>query len=264
MVSVLSIAGTDPSGGAGASADLKTFAAHGVYGMSVVTALVAQNTCGVRAVQPVPPDFVTAQLDAVCQDIPPQAVKIGMLHSAPVIARVAEALARYELPQVVLDPVMVATSGDRLLDRAAQAALERLLPRCRVMTPNLPEGEALWGARVADREDMLRCAAALYARYGCAVLLKGGHGAGDCADLLFDGSARWFAAPRVDTQNTHGTGCTLSAALACNLARGQGLGEAVAHAKAYVTAALSTGLDLGRGHGPLNHAFAVGPLPWEG
>ena len=253
---ILSIAGSDPSGGAGVQADLKTFAALGSYGMAVITALTAQNTCGVQGVQAVPPDFVAQQIYSVLDDVRVDAVKIGMLGSAGVIAAVAEALADYE-GSVVLDPVMVATSGDRLLDEAAYEALvSQLIPLASLVTPNIPEAEALLRKAVLD---MGREALALSDKLGTAVLLKGGHGSGaDSVDVLArDGAVQSFSAPRVDTDNTHGTGCTLSSAIACYLGHGLNMAEAVERAKAYVTGALkgSGELDVGMGNGPLWHQY---------
>lgn len=256
MKTVLSIAGTDPSGGAGLQADLKTMTAHRVYAMGVVTAIVVQNTCGVRRVELLPPDLVTDQLQAVLTDIPPDAIKIGMVGGAATMRALAHCLADYQGP-IVLDPVMVSTSGHRLLEPEAQAALEQeLLPLATVMTPNLPEAEALLGWTISGQAAMVQAAKALDHRVPGAILLKGGHLEDTCDDLLYDGGqALWLTGQRVDTSNTHGTGCTLSSALACGLAQGLALPEAARAAKEYLTGALSTGLDLGRGHGPVEHTW---------
>jgi hydroxymethylpyrimidine/phosphomethylpyrimidine kinase len=267
----LTIAGSDSSGGAGIQADLKTFAALGVYGASVITALTAQNTQGVSAVHDVPADFVTAQLDAVFSDLAVKAVKIGMLSQAATIDAVAKGLDRHQAKNIVLDPVMVATSGDRLLAPSAVEALRsQLIPRALVITPNLPEAAALTGEAVARNEaDMERQARALLACGARSVLIKGGHGAGDDSiDLLVDahGVTR-LAGRRIATQNTHGTGCTLSSAIAAGLAQGFELKDAVQQAKTYVTAAIAAAdtLHVGRGHGPLHHfhAQAHDPEKWE-
>jgi hydroxymethylpyrimidine/phosphomethylpyrimidine kinase len=259
----LTIAGSDSSGGAGIQADLKTFAALGVYGASVITALTAQNTRAVSAIHDVPPDFVRAQVDAVFSDLAVGAVKIGMLARTAVIEAVAAGLDRWTATNVVLDPVMVATSGDRLLAPDAIDALKRaLLPRARVVTPNLPEAAALLGTAVAADEDAMQAQAEGILALGAqAVLIKGGHGAGaDSVDFLFDGSqVTRFASKRIATRNTHGTGCTLSAAIAAGLAKGQDLAAAARLAKAYVTDAIAAAdrLAVGQGHGPLHHFHAT-------
>ncbi len=261
----LTVAGSDSGGGAGIQADLKTFSALGVYGASVLTALTAQNTRGVTAIHDVPPAFVRAQIDAVFSDIPVNAVKIGMLSKSAVIEAVAEGLDAWPRRPVVLDPVMVATSGDRLLDASAAGALESLLiPRADVITPNLAEAAALLGTDMATTEDeMRRQGEALLGRGARAVLMKGGHGTGDeSTDLLVEpGRVTRFSARRIDTPNTHGTGCTLSAAVAAGLAKGHDLVTSVGQAKAYLTAALaaSAGLHVGGGHGPVHHFHAVWP-----
>jgi hydroxymethylpyrimidine/phosphomethylpyrimidine kinase len=255
----VTIAGSDSSGGAGIQADLKTFSALGVYGASVIAALTAQNTKGVTAIHEVPPGFVTAQIDAVFSDLAVAAVKIGMLGNADIIVAVAAGLARHNAANVVLDPVMVATSGDRLLKPDAIAVLRtQLMPRAALITPNLPEAAALLDAPVAtDPAEMRRQADRLLALGARAVLIKGGHAEGaESTDILVIGdTATPFAAPRIATRNTHGTGCTLSAAIAAGLAKGQGLVEAVSGAKAYVTAAIAAAdrLAIGSGHGPVHH-----------
>jgi hydroxymethylpyrimidine/phosphomethylpyrimidine kinase len=264
MRTVLTVAGTDPSGGAGLHADLKTFTAHGVYGMGVVTAIVAQNTRGVYAIEKVSPGMVAAQLEAVFDDIVPDAVKIGMVPDADAIAAIARVLRKYRPRLVVIDPVMVSTSGHRLLGAGAESALvAELFPLAALVTPNVPEAEALCGFSVVTRDDMERAGAAIR-RFGPgAVLVKGGHLAGSCDDFLSgDSVSRWYRAPRVDTKNTHGTGCTLSAAIAANLAGGSNLDEAVERGKAYLFGALSRGLDLGKGSGPVDHCWALeSPYP---
>jgi len=255
----LTIAGSDSSGGAGIQADLKTFAALGVYGASALAALTAQNTQGVTAIHDVPPDFITAQIDAVFADLDVGAVKIGMLSRAEAVEAVAVALERHRARNIVLDPVMVATSGAALIASSAVAALKtRLIPRADVITPNLPEAAALLGASPArDEAEMEQQARALCDQGASAVLIKGGHGAGrESVDLLVSASGVVrFAAPRVLTRNTHGSGCTLSAAIAAGLAKGLTLEQSVREAKAYITAAIAgaDSLNVGHGHGPLHH-----------
>jgi len=263
---VLTIAGSDSGGGAGIQADLKTFAALECYGASAITALTAQNTLGVSAIHPVPPDFAAAQIAAVLEDIGADAVKIGMLYSAQLIRAVAEQLRQYAARNIVLDPVMVAQSGDRLLeDDAVGAIRDYLMPLSNVVTPNIPEAEVLVGRRIRSLEDM-QAAAQDLGRYGSeAVLLKGGHlEESDSSDLLHLCRENRFvtlAAERVSSRNTHGTGCTLSAAIAAYLARGEDLENAVRQAKTYITAALRAGAAyrLGNGHGPVHHFFRY----WE-
>lgn len=257
----VTIAGSDSGGGAGIQADLKTFSALGVYGASVISALTAQNTRGVQAIHDVPPAFVTQQIDSVFSDLAVDAVKIGMLSQPGVIEAVAAGLERHGQRAVVLDPVMVATSGDRLLAPAAVAALKRLLlPRARVITPNLPEAAALTETPLARNEAGMRAQAEKLIAMGAqAVLIKGGHGEGpECVDLLAEGGGvSRFAAPRQPGVNTHGTGCTLSSAIAAGLARGQTLVDAVGAAKSYVTAAIAASdrLKVGHGHGPVHHFY---------
>ena len=259
----LTIAGSDSSAGAGIQADLKTFAALGVYGASAITALTAQNTQGVSAIHDVPPAFVAAQIDAVFADLDVAAVKIGMLSQATIVETVAQALDRHRAKNIVLDPVMVASSGDRLLAAEAVDAVRRLLvPRARVVTPNLPEAALLLDTQPAhDETEMQAQARALLGRFRAnAVLIKGGHGAGaESVDLLVEqGSMTRLATPRIATKNTHGTGCTLSSAVAAGLAKGLDLAAAVRAAKAYVTAAIARAdaLGVGHGHGPLHHFHA--------
>lgn len=260
--SVISIAGSDSSGGAGIQADIKTISAHRLYASTAITALTAQNTTGVFAVQEATPQMVAAQIDAVFSDIRPDAVKVGMVSSAAIITVIAERLKHWQATNIVVDPVMVATSGASLLATDAVEALRNtLLPLATVLTPNLPEAQVLTGRDidVADSAAVEQAASRI-AQLGCrAVLLKGGHASGqaEARDLLYhDGNYVWLNAPWVGTINTHGTGCTLSSAIACGLAAGLPLEQAVRSAKAYVSAALSTGLDLGQGTGPLNHLVA--------
>jgi hydroxymethylpyrimidine/phosphomethylpyrimidine kinase len=251
----LTIAGSDSGGGAGIQADLKTFAAHGVYGLSVVTAVTAQNTLTVTAVEALGPDLVVAQIDAVVDDFRIDAVKIGMLANAELVKAVAGALARHSLTTVVLDTVMVAKSGARLLDRSAVDAVRTLLvPRATVVTPNVPEAELLTGLTIGSLDDLRLAAGRLQAMGAAAVLAKGGHLAGPAVDVFVDVSgSHVLQADRIDTRHTHGTGCTLSSAIAARLACGDSLGDAVRRAKAYVTRAIASAPGLGHGHGPLEH-----------
>jgi hydroxymethylpyrimidine/phosphomethylpyrimidine kinase len=257
----LTIAGSDSGGGAGIQADLKTFAALGVYGASVITALTAQNTRGVAAIHDVPAEFVAAQIDAVLGDFAVGAVKIGMLGRAEVVAAVAAGLARWQARNLVLDPVLVASSGERLLAPDAIAALKRdLIPRARLVTPNIPEAAALLGVEPASDEAQMQSQAERLLALGAkAVLLKGGHGGGtESVDLLVDEkSVTRLTAPRIATRNTHGTGCTLASAIAAGLAQKMSLRDAVARARAYVREAIATAPGYGTGHGPLNHAVTV-------
>ena len=257
MKTALAIAGSDCSGGAGIQADLKTMTMHGVYGMSVVTALTAQNTTGVRSIQESTPDFLKQQLDAVFEDIYPDAVKIGMVSSRELIRVIADRLRYYEARNVVADPVMVATSGSALMKNdAVQTLIEELLPIATLVTPNIPEAQVLSGLTIERKEDMITAAKQIGDRYHCAVLLKGGHSINDANDLLYaNGELRWFDGKRIDNPNTHGTGCTLSSAIASNLAKGFTLTESVRRAKNYISDALDAMLDLGKGSGPMNHAF---------
>ena len=260
MKTVLTIAGSDCSGGAGIQADLKTMTAHGVYGMSVITALTAQNTTGVQGILSIPGEFVAKQLDSVFSDIRPDAVKIGMMSNVEIIEAVAERLKHYEFTNIVLDPVMVSTSRHRLLEPSAEEALIRiLLPMARILTPNWPEAMVLAHRDdITNREEMLEAAKVIATETGAAILVKGGH-LTDCADdLLYDhGDVHWYSAPRIDTDNTHGTGCTLSSAIASGLALGLDLNTAVAKAKEYITGALRNDPHLGHGNGPLNHCYRI-------
>ena len=257
MKTVLTVAGSDPSGGAGIQADIKTITAHGLYATSAITALTVQNTLGVSRVEPVPVDLVAQQIDCVVGDIRPDAVKIGMLCNAEIVQAVAQALAHGQAECIVIDPVMISTSGHRLLDQEAVQWMKRkLFPMAQLITPNLPEAEALCGMRVRDEAEMERAARLLSDQTGAAVLLKGGHLAKTADDLLLqNGEAHWLQGRRVENSNTHGTGCTLSSAIACGLARGHSLVESARAAKEYLTNALRAGLDLGAGNGPLNHMF---------
>lgn len=255
----LTIAGSDSGGGAGIQADLKTFAALGVYGSSVITAITAQNTVGVTAVHEIPLDVIAAQLDAVLSDIGADAAKTGMLSSAPIIGVVADAVRRYRVARLVVDPVMIAKSGDRLLREDAVAAMRaELLPLALVVTPNIPEAETLAGMAIRTEEER-REAARRIAAYGPRyVVVKGGHVEGDPIDLLYDGTS--FAAissgPRIDTPNTHGTGCTFASAITAGLARGLAVEQAVREAKSYLTAALRMSYRVGAGHSPVHHFHA--------
>ncbi len=259
MKTVLTIAGSDCSGGAGIQADLKTMTAHHVYGMSAVTALTAQNTTGVTAIMDVTPEFLKAQLDAVFTDIFPDAVKIGMVSSGALIHVIAERLEHYKAGNIVLDPVMVSTSGSRLISEEAVSVLtEELFPLATVITPNIPEAEVLTGMKISGEEDMVKAGRKLREKYGIAVLIKGGHSIMDASDLLiYDQGEKWFTAPRIETENTHGTGCTLSSAIASGLALGRSLPDAVQYAKEYLTGALAAGLDIGKGSGPMDHAYRI-------
>ena len=257
METALSIAGSDSSGGAGIQADIKTMTMNGVYAMTAITALTAQNTTGVRAIQEVSPAFLQAQIDAVFEDIFPDAVKIGMVASSDLIKVIAERLRFYEPGNIVVDPVMVATSGSSLMKTdTVQTLCQELLPLAAVVTPNIPEAQILAEQEIRDEKDMRTAAKTIGDRYGCAVLLKGGHSVSDANDLLYaDGEYRWFYGKRINNPNTHGTGCTLSSAIAANLAKGYGLEDAVGKAKDYISGALAAMLDLGHGSGPMNHAF---------
>ena len=259
MRTALTIAGSDTCGGAGIQADIKTMTANGVYAMSAITALTAQNTTGVTGIMEVTPDFLKLELDTVITDIRPDAVKIGMVSASELIRVISETIRNYELDNVVVDPVMVATSGARLISEDAIGTLkECLLPLATVLTPNIPEAEDLSGMEIKSPEDMVTAAELISKTYGCAVLLKGGHNMNDANDLLYrDGGFKWFNGKRIDNPNTHGTGCTLSSAIASNLAKGYDLDTAVEKAKNYISGALAAMLDLGKGSGPMNHAFAI-------
>ena len=257
MKTALSIAGSDCSGGAGIQADLKTMTMNGVYAMSAITALTAQNTTGVTGISEVTPDFLKQQIDAVFTDIFPDAVKIGMVSSTGLIKVIAERLRFHGAKNIVVDPVMVATSGSALLKNDAVEALEtELLSIATVATPNIPEAEILSGMPVKNETDMIKAAHAIHEKFGCAVLLKGGHSVNDANDLLVsEKGEKWFMGKRIDNPNTHGTGCTLSSAIAANLAKGFDLETSIQRAKDYISGALAAMLDLGKGRGPMQHNF---------
>lgn len=257
MKTALTIAGSDCSGGAGIQADIKTMTMNGVYAMSAITALTAQNTTGVRAIQESTPDFLKQQIDAVFEDIYPDAVKIGMVSSSELIWVIADRLRHYDARNIVVDPVMVATSGSSLLKTdAVMTMTEKLLPVAALVTPNIPEAEVLSGMTIHTKDDMLAAARKIGESCSCAVLLKGGHSINDANDLLYtDGKLIWFEGKRIDNPNTHGTGCTLSSAIAANLAKGFSLADSVQRAKDYISGALAAMLNLGAGSGPMNHAF---------
>ncbi len=259
MKKVLTIAGSDCSGGAGIQADIKTMTAHKVYAMSVITALTAQNTTGVYDVLEATPEFVEKQMDCVFEDIYPDAVKIGMVSNIGIIKAIAKKLSQYDAKHIVVDPVMVSTSGCPLMSPDAQDTLiEYLLPLAQVLTPNIPEAECLCGFKIETTEDMVKAAKEISRKLNGSVLIKGGHLTQTADDLLYhQGECRWYKGERVDNENTHGTGCTLSSAIASNLALGYGLEESVERAKAYITGALKDGLDLGEGSGPLNHCYQL-------
>jgi len=263
---VLTIAGSDSGGGAGIQADLKTMSALGCFGMSAITALTAQNTTGVRAIHAVPPQMLTDQIDAVVEDIGVDAVKIGMLHAPDIVAAVASAIDKHQLRRVVLDPVMVATSGAVLIDNPAIAALvEQLFPRVDIITPNLDEASLLVGRTLQSEQDMQQAAHQLQEMGAAAVLLKGGHLQGDTVSDLFlsrEGQTQWLRAPRIHSHNTHGTGCTLSSAIASHMALGHSLTEAIAQAHRYIRQALQSGAAVRTGHGsgPLNHLSTPVPM----
>jgi len=259
MKTALTIAGSDCSGGAGIQADIKTMTANGVYAMSAVTALTAQNTAGVYGIMEVTPEFLGKQLDAVFTDIFPDAVKTGMVSSAGLILEISRKLREYGAVNIVADPVMISTSGSKLLNDDAVEVLEsELLSVADIVTPNIPEAEVLSDMRIESGEDMLKASEKILKKYGCSVLCKGGHSINDANDLLYtpDGF-RWITSERIDNPNTHGTGCTLSSAIASNLAKGFELKEAVTRAKTYISGAISAMLDLGKGSGPLNHSFNI-------
>lgn len=259
MKTCLTIAGSDSSGGAGIQADLKTMTVNGVYAMSVITALTAQNTQGVTGILDVSPEFINEQMDAVFTDIYPDAIKIGMVSSPEIVEAIARSLEKFQAKNIVLDPVMVATSGAKLLkEEAMDSLINRLIPLADVITPNIPEGEILSGMEIKSEDDMQKAAELIGDKYDCAVLLKGGHSINDANDLLYrDGKFRWFRSERIDNKNTHGTGCTLSSAIAANLSKGIDLDEAILKAKNYLTEALRAGLDLGKGSGPLMHNYGL-------
>ena len=260
MYTALTIAGSDSSGGAGIQADIKTMTANGVYAMSAVTALTAQNTTGVTSIMEVTPKFLAEQLDSIFTDIVPDAIKTGMVSSSQLIETIAEKIREYHGKNIVVDPVMVATSGARLISEDAISTLKsKLLPLATVITPNIPEAEVLSGMEIKTETDMELAAKDICEQLGCAVLLKGGHQLNDANDLLVEKGKEpvWFMGKRIDNPNTHGTGCTLSSAIASNLAKGYDLETSVRYAKNYISGALAAMLDLGKGSGPMNHAFAI-------
>ncbi len=258
MKKILSIAGSDSSGGAGIQADIKTITAHKMYAMTVITALTAQNTTGVFAVEETSAEFVSQQIDAIFNDIYPDSVKIGMVSNVAIINAISNSLRKYRAKNIVLDPVMVATSGGKLIRNkdALKALCENIFPLVTVITPNIPEAIALSGIEIINKNDMEHVANVLHNNYGVSVLIKGGHLENYCDDVLVEnGSVHWFEGKRIDTKNTHGTGCTLSSAIACGLAEGLDLPHAIIKAKVYITGALKFGLSLGHGNGPLNHCW---------
>ncbi len=274
MKKALTIAGSDSCGGAGIQADIKTMTVNGVYAMSAVTALTAQNTTGVRGISEVTPEFLGLEIDAVFEDIFPDAVKIGMVSSSGLIETIADRLTAYKAKNIVVDPVMVATSGARLIEEQAVETLkEKLLPIATVITPNIPEAEILADMPITTESDMAAAAKKIFECYGCGVLVKGGHSINDANDVLIGSSAGkgasaaegcdktdepvWFRSKMIDNPNTHGTGCTLSSAIAANLAKGHDLAESVARAKEYISGALAAMMDLGKGSGPLMHNFML-------
>ena len=257
MNTALTIAGSDCSGGAGIQADLKTMTVNGVYGMSAITALTAQNTTGVTGIMEVTPEFLEQQLDAIFTDIYPDAIKTGMVSSSELIRVISAKIKQYDATNIVVDPVMVATSGAKLIsDEAIDTLKEYLLPLATVITPNIPEAEVLSDMKITSEDDMVTAAKVIFERFGCAVLCKGGHQVNDANDLLYtaDGPV-WFKGKRIDNPNTHGTGCTLSSAIASNLAKGFTLEKSVERAKDYISGALAAMLDLGKGSGPMAHNF---------
>jgi len=254
---VLTIAGSDSSGGAGIQADIKTITAHKMYALSAITALTAQNTTGVYGIMNVPVQFVGQQLDCIFTDFVPDAVKIGMVSNSEIIDVIAGKLVQYKARNVVVDPVMVSTSGSKLLsDEAIDTMVKKLLPLGTIITPNIPEAEVLCGFHIKDEDDMIKAAEQISTHYSGAVLVKGGHLVSEAADILYEnGAYHWYRAIRVNNPNTHGTGCTLSSAIACNLADGNSLDDSIKKAKGYLAGALNAMLDLGKGSGPLDHTY---------
>ena len=259
MRTALSIAGSDSSGGAGIQADIKTMTANGVYAMTAITALTAQNTTGVTGIMEVTPEFLAQQLDSIFTDIRPDAVKIGMVSSSALIQVIAEKLKEYKAENIVVDPVMVATSGSKLIcDDAIETLKTCLMPLSSILTPNIPEAEVLAEMKVETEEEMILAAKKISETFHCAVLCKGGHQLNDANDLLYrDGEYKWFHGKRIQNPNTHGTGCTLSSAIASNLAKGYSMDESVKRAKDYISEALEAMLDLGKGSGPMKHCFNI-------
>lgn len=259
MKNVLTIAGSDCSGGAGIQADIKTITAHKMYAMSAITALTAQNTTGVYGILEANPEFVANQIDCIFNDIRPDSVKIGMVSNAQIISVIAEKLKQYNARNIVVDPVMVSTSGSKLLSQdAINTLVDKLLPVADIITPNIPEAEVLCGIKIKNEDDMIKSAQIIGETLNCAILIKGGHLVNDAIDLLYkDGNYEWFKAERINNSNTHGTGCTLSSAIACNLAGGQTLSQSIKNAKDYLVGALKANLNLGQGSGPLNHMYKI-------
>lgn len=259
MKKVLTIAGSDCSGGAGIQADLKTFMAHGCYGMSVITALTAQNTTGVYGIENCSADFVKNQLSCVMTDIEPDAIKIGMVSSYEIVEAIVEVLSDYKADNIVLDPVMVATSGSRLInDKALDSLMEKLIPLASLITPNLQEAELISGLKIKSKDDMIAAAHKISKFYNGHILIKGGHLGRDADDLFYaQGDVIWFEGKKINNSNTHGTGCTLSSAIASNLALGYDISESVARSKKYIVGAIADGMDLGKGRGPLNHGYNI-------
>lgn len=257
MKTALTIAGSDSGGGAGIQADIKTMTMNGVFATSAITALTAQNTLGVTGIMDVTPDFLAKQLDAIFTDIPPHAVKIGMVSAAALIEVIADKLIQYKASNIVVDPVMVATSGAKLISDDAIATLKaKLLPLATILTPNIPEAEVLADMEIKTADDMIVAAKKINETFGCAVLCKGGHNLNDANDLLYTSEGyHWFQGKRIDNPNTHGTGCTLSSAIAANMAKGFNMTESVQRAKDYISGALAAMLDLGQGSGPMQHNF---------
>ncbi|MDI3537549.1 MAG: hydroxymethylpyrimidine/phosphomethylpyrimidine kinase [Eubacteriaceae bacterium] len=259
MKKVLTIAGSDSSGGAGIQADIKTITVHKMYAMTVITAITAQNTTGVYEIMDVTPEIVGKQIDCIFEDIRPDAVKIGMVSSEPIIEIIAQKLKAYQAENIVIDPVMVSTSGSKLLsDDAMTSLINKLLPLGMVITPNIPEAEVLSQIKIKDEKDMITAAQIISKDIDGAIMVKGGHLVNDATDLLYaNGEKHWFKSPRINTTNTHGTGCTLSSAIACNLASGMPLPESIQKAKEFLSGALEAGLNLGKGSGPLNHMYLL-------
>lgn len=261
----LTIAGSDCSGGAGIQADLKTFAASGVYGMSVITALTAQNTTGVYGIKNTESEFVKKQIDCVFTDIRPDSVKIGMAGSSETIDVISQVLAFYSAKNIVVDPVMVSTAGTKLLDRDSVSVLtKKLFPMAALVTPNIPEAEIICGFKISESGDMEKAASVIYETFGCNVLLKGGHLKETADDFLFiEGKGEWLYSERIENPNTHGTGCTLSSSISANLSLGYSLEQSVKNAKAYINGALKSMMCLGKGSGPLNHLWNIKTMRYE-
>ncbi|MGL5440068.1 MAG: bifunctional hydroxymethylpyrimidine kinase/phosphomethylpyrimidine kinase [Filifactoraceae bacterium] len=259
MKKVLTIAGSDSSGGAGIQADIKTITVHGCYALSAITALTAQNTTGVYGVVDVEPSFIKQQLDCIFKDIPPEVVKIGMVSNSEIIDAIAQKLIEYNAQNIILDPVMVSTSGSKLLSHnAIDSLINKLLPLGVLITPNIPEAEILSKTSIKTPEHMIEAATIISGNIKGAVLIKGGHSVNDATDLLYENEKiTWFQSKKIETHNTHGTGCTLSSAIACNLAKGLSLKDSISNAKEYLTGAIANGLNLGKGNGPLNHMYRL-------